>query len=87
VENRRKLWCIADGEILYADERVRGRARRPVRRRARVFDDRRRFLREIEILDNTLNRAENLSAPGAEEKRWGTDLRSSSRAVQNRHAQ
>lgn len=89
LQHWRKLRGILDYQIFDADQRVRARARGPVRRWTVRFDDGRRFLGEIEILDNTLDRADR-------EKRWSNEtttayretyFRSSSRAVQNRHAQ
>jgi hypothetical protein len=63
LQHWRKLRGILDYQIFDANQRVRAGARGPVRRWTVRFNDGRRFLGEIEILDNTLDRAdrENVS--------------------------
>jgi hypothetical protein len=57
MQDRRKLRSIFDDQVLDNYQPVLGRARGPISRRTTRLDGRRRFLRQIEILYNTLNGA------------------------------
>ena len=57
MEDRGEIRSIFDNQIVNNDEVV-ATLRRPRRRRAILFNDGRRFLRKVQILDHTFNRAE-----------------------------
>lgn len=90
LEHGWKLRCILDDKPLNRDERVAVLASRgrPICRWTTVLDDSWWLLRKAEVLDDTLDGArEGGSKDREDEGRVKTHLRSSSSAVQKRHAQ
>jgi hypothetical protein len=57
VKHRRQLGSVADNEVFDLDERIVRARGWPVRRRPAVLDDCRGLLREVKVLDQSLNGA------------------------------